>query len=287
MLDQAEKLRALTEKNNIINSSSKPTIITVTSGKGGVGKSNFVDNVSIAIQKLGKKVLIFDADVGMGNDDVLMGFYPKHSIYDIIFDNMEISDVIIDGPFGVKLLPGGTGITRLEGITELQRERFINKLSSLDDLDYIIMDTGAGVNRDVLAYISCCHELIILTTPEPTSITDAYSLIKAVKHFKIKNSAKIIVNRALNDEEGKYTFEKFNYAVKNFLKVDLEYMGYISEDNKIAQSVRKQEPFVICYPNCSASKDIDNIAARIIGSTFIKDGYGVQTLFRKLFNIFS
>lgn len=125
MLDQAEKLRELTEKNNIINSSSKPTIITVTSGKGGVGKSNFVVNVSIAIQKLGKKVLIFDADVGMGNDDVLMGFYPKHSIYDIIFDNMEISDVIIDGPFGVKLLPGGTGVTRLEGITELQRERFI------------------------------------------------------------------------------------------------------------------------------------------------------------------
>lgn len=281
MLDQAEKLRKLTEKGN------KPVIITVTSGKGGVGKSNFVVNLSITLQKAGKKVLIFDADMGMGNDDVLMGFYPKHNIYDIIFNNMTISDVVIEGPFGVRLLPGGSGITKMDEITESQREVFIDKLSALEDLDYIIMDTGAGVNRDVLAYISCCHELIILTTPEPTSITDAYSLLKVVSHFNIKNTARVVVNRILNDQEGEYTFDKFNKAVSSFLKLNLHYLGYISEDKKIAQSVRKQEPFVISYPNSVASKDIEKIAEKIIGNTQNNDGIGVQNLFRKIFKMFS
>ncbi len=283
MLDQAEKLRKLTEKAD----GSKPTIITVTSGKGGVGKSNFVVNLSIALQKMGKKVLIFDADMGLGNDDVLMGFYPKYNIYDIIFDNMDISDVIIEGPFGVKLLPGGTGITRLEGVTEEQREEFIAKLTCLENLDFIIMDTGAGVNRDVLAYISCCHELIVLTTPEPTSITDAYSLLKVVSHFNIKSSAKVVVNRILSNEEGKITFEKFNNAVSNFLKIQLEFLGFISEDKKISQSVRKQEPFIIGYPNSTASKDVDAIAEKIAGNSEEYDGYSVQNLFRKIFSLFS
>ncbi|MGE5628547.1 MAG: MinD/ParA family protein [Solirubrobacterales bacterium] len=282
MLDQADKLRKLTEKG-----SRKPTIITVTSGKGGVGKSNFVVNLSIALQKAGKKVLIFDADMGMGNDDVLMGFYPKYNIYDIIFNNMEISDVIIEGSYGVKLLPGGTGITKLDQVTEQQRESFIDKLSCLNDLDYILIDTGAGVNRDVLAYVSCCNELIIVTTPEPTSITDAYSLLKMVNHFKIKTSANIVVNRILTDEEGKYTFDKFNNAVSSFLKVKLQYLGYISEDKKIAQSVRKQEPFIVSYPHCVASKDVEKIADKIMGSSVNNYDYGVQNLFRKIFSMFS
>ena len=287
MLDQADKLRQLTVNKQNIKSIVKPTVITVTSGKGGVGKSNFVVNLAISLQKSGKRVLIFDADVGMGNDDVLMGFYPKNNIYNILYDNMNISEVIVEGPFGVKLLPGGTGNGKLENVTEAQRDNFLQQITQLDDLDYILMDTGAGINRDVLGYISCCDELIILTTPEPTSLTDAYSLIKAVNYFKIKTSAKVVINRILNNDEGKLTFDKFNNTVKSFLNMDLEYLGCICEDSKITQSVRKQEPFLLCYPNCGASKDINAIAASIAGNKEIKTGFGAQVLFKKLFNIFS
>lgn len=287
MLDQADKLRQLSEIKEGREGTARPTVITVTSGKGGVGKSNFVVNLSIALQKAGKRVMIFDADVGMGNDDVLMGFYPRHNIFDILYDNMEISQVMVEGPFGVKLLPGGTGSGKLENVTEVQRENFLQKLSQLNDLDFIIMDTGAGINRDVMGYISCCDELIILTTPEPTSLTDAYSLIKVVNYFNIKTTAKVVINRILNNDEGKLTFDKFYNTVKSFLNMELEYLGCICEDNKIAQSVRKQEPFLLCYPNCGASKDINQIAASILGNAEIKRGVGAQALFRKLLNIFS
>lgn len=284
MLDQAENLRALAYgKENI----RRPKIITVTSGKGGVGKSNLVVNLSIAIQKLGKNVLIFDADVGMGNDDVLMGFMSRYNVFDVVYKNMNIDEVTVTGPFGVRLLPGGSGLSRLEEMTAEQREDFIKKLNGLEDIDYIIMDTGAGINRSVLGFISCCDELIIITTPEPTSITDAYSLLKVVNHFKLKAAAKIVVNRVMDIEEGIATYEKFNNAVETFLKMKLEHLGSISEDKKLVQAVRKQEPFILKYPNSSASKDVEELAKKIIGTAEDGGNTGVQGFFKKIFSIFS
>lgn len=292
MMDQAEKLRNLVQKEKIVkqeskSDSSKPRIVTVTSGKGGVGKSNFVVNAAIALQKMGKKVLIIDADMGMGNDDVLMGFLPKFNVYDIIFDNKPIEEVVIEGTFGVKLLPGGTGISKFEEVTEAQRESFINKLSELNDIDYIIIDTGAGVNRSVLGFIACSEELILITTPEPTSLTDAYSLIKTVNHFKLKDSAQILINKALDAEEGEATYNKFNNVVKKFLNINLEYLGHMSEDKKLIKAVRSQEPFLISYPNSAVAKDVEYLAKKIIGIESEKSGKSVQDLFKKIFNIFS
>lgn len=292
MLDQAEKLRKLAEKEKLSKledkkSMVKPRIITVTSGKGGVGKSNFVVNLSIALQKMDKKVLILDADIGMGNDDVLMGFLPKFNIYDIIFDNKDIEEVIVEGPFGVKLLPGGTSVSKFEEVTEKQREAFIEKVSMLNNLDFIIMDTGAGVSRTVLAFVACCEELIILTTPEPTSLTDAYSLLKAINYFKLKSSAKVIINKTTNDREGEITYNRFNSAVAKFLNISLEYLGNMSEDKKLVQAVRRQEPFLISYPNSDVARDINKLAAKIVALDVKIEKSGVQELFRKIFNIFS
>lgn len=292
MMDQAEKLRNLVQKEKTVKKESKlnlskPRIITVTSGKGGVGKSNFVVNVSIALQKMGKKVLIFDADIGMGNDDVLMGFLPKFNVYDIIFDNKSIEEVVIEGTFGVRLLPGGTGISKFEEVTEVQREAFINKLSELDDIDYIIIDTGAGVNRSVLGFIACCEELILITTPEPTSLTDAYSLLKTVNHFKLQDSAKLLVNKTIDDVEGEATYDKFNNVVNKFLNIKLQYLGNMSEDKKLIRAVRSQEPFLVSYPNSSVSKDVDYIAKKLVGFENEKSGKNIQDLFKKIFNIFS
>ncbi|KAA8675200.1 MinD/ParA family protein [Clostridium sp. HV4-5-A1G] len=292
MLDQAEKLRRLASKGKEVKKdfsqcAAKPTIITVTSGKGGVGKSNFVVNTAIALQKMKKKVLILDADMGMGNDHVLMGFLPRYSVYDVIFGNKKIDEIIVTGPFGVKLLPGGTGISKIEEITKSQRENFIEKLSLLGDLDYIILDTGAGINRDVLGFIACCEEVIVITTPEPTSLTDAYSLVKAVDHFKLKSSVKIVINKVMNIEEGKKTFNKFNSVVNKFLNIYTEYLGSMSEDKRLIQAVRQQTPFLISYPNSKISREVNFIANRLSGVKTDEGGKGIQDLFKRIFDIFS
>lgn len=291
MLDQAQRLRQMaTEKNENIKGKVGPHIITVTSGKGGVGKSNFVVNLAIAIQKMGKKVLIFDADVGMGNDDVLMGFLPKYNVFDIIFNNKNIEDVVVEGPFGVKLLPGGSGVARISEITTPQRNSFLEKLSKLEGLDYIIMDTGAGINRSVLGFICCCDELILLITPEPTSLMDSYSLLKAVVHFKIKSKIKVVINRTFDNKEAEETYAKFENAAKNFLKIDTHYMGNISEDRKLVLAVKNQEPFIIGSPNCMAAQDIIKIANKLIGDSERENNMGnsgIHGLFKKIFNIFS
>lgn len=290
MLDQAATLRKLAkevEEKEVKEKTCSPRIITVTSGKGGVGKSNFVVNLAITLQMKGKRVLIFDADVGMGNDDVLMGILPKYDIKDIIFNNMDIEDVVIEGPHGVKLLPGGSGFTSVEDIPKEKRDSFLKKLTSLSELDYVILDTGAGISRNVLAFIACSDELIVITTPEPTSLTDAYCLLKVVNHFKIKSSAKIVVNKTFNLKEGMETYNKFNNTVNNFLQIKLQYLGALSDDKKLVEAVRKQKPFVISSPNSDVTKEISSIANEILGEKNLGDSVGVQGLFKKLFSIFS
>ena len=285
MLDQAENLRklAIGEK---LTQEKNTKIITVTSGKGGVGKSNFVVNLGIDLVKKGKKVLIFDADIGMGNDDVLMGIYPKNNVLDLIEGRISIEEVIIDGPYGIKLLPGGNGLNNIEDIDEVKRKLFLRKIEELEGFDYILIDTGAGISRSVLAFIACSDEVILITTPEPTSLTDGYSLLKAVNHFKIKDKANIVVNKVLEIEEGEKTFLKFKAAVNKFLTLDVNFLGYIYEDKKLVLSVRKQTPFVIEYPNCEASICIDNISNKILKIDY-KLNIGVKGLFKKLFSIFS
>lgn len=284
MLDQAERLRRLVNGEEQLTQDRKAKIITVTSGKGGVGKSNFVVNLSILLQRRGKKVLIFDADIGMGNDDVLMGVYPRYNIFDLI-KGRNIEEILVDGPEGVKLLPGGSGLNQVEDLQDNEREIFLNKLESLNGFDYIIMDTGAGINRSVLAFIACSEEVIIVTTPEPTSLTDAYSLIKATNHFDIKDRAKIVVNKTFTESEGIETFNKFERAVNKFLSLRVEYLGNIPDDRKLIQGVRKQIPFTISYPNSEASRATEKIAERILGDES-QSKIGAQGLFKKLFNLF-
>ena len=286
MLDQAQRLRQMAVGNDG-GDHRIPRIITVTSGKGGVGKSNIVVNLSIALQKMGKKVMIFDADIGMGNDDIIMGCLSRHSVFDVISKGKEIEEIVVTGPFGVKLLPGGSALTKVEDLTQSQRDMFLDKLTALKGLDYILMDTGAGVSKSVLGFIACCEDLVIVTTPEPTSLTDAYSLLKAVKHFNIKNSAKVIVNRSLDNNEANLTFKKFNNAVTKFLDMKLEYLGKIGEDKKVTYAVRAQQPVIISYPKSEAAQDINNIASKIGGMKDKENGMGIEGLFKKIFSVFS
>ncbi len=285
MMDQAEVLRQLVNKNNVEKEKSK--IITVTSGKGGVGKSNFIVNLAITLSKEGKKVLLFDADIGMGNDDVLMGIYHKYNIMDVINGEVSIEEGIIEGPNGIHLLPGGTGINNIEDLTKEQREKFISEIDSVDGYDYILIDTGAGINRTVLAFIASSDEAIFILTPEPTSLTDGYSLFKALKHFKIETHVNIVINRALSEEEGRATFSKFDLATRRFLNRYPTYLGCIYEDKHLTMAVRNQTPVVIKYPKSEAARSIVRVAARVMGKENSIKGNGAKGLFNKLFDIFS
>lgn len=282
MLDQAENLRRLANKDK---AKKKAKIITITSGKGGVGKSNFVVNMGITLHKKGKKVLIFDADIGMGNDDVLMGVLPRYNVFDLL-KGKDVNEVVVEGPYGINLLPGGSGINYIENLEEKERLAFIEKLTSLDEYDYIFIDTGAGINKNVLAFIACSEETIVITTPEPTSLTDAYSLIKATDHFKLINTANVIVNRAFSVKDGEETYNKLKRAVEKFLTIKINYLGAISEDRKLVEGVRAQVPFTILHPKCDASKSIERISNKLIGNASVEN-MGAEGLFKKLFSLFS
>lgn len=288
MLDQAEALRRMVEgKDSGSNDriTKKAKIITVTSGKGGVGKSNFVVNLAINLQRKGNRVLIFDADIGMGNDDVLMGIFPKYSVFDVL-EGKDIHDIIEEGPEGVCLLAGGSGLNCIEDLSDEGRNKFLQNLEALDEFDYILMDTGAGINRSVLAFISSSEELIIVTTPEPTSLTDAYSLIKAADHFKLKKNANIVVNKAFDLDEGSSTFDKFQKAVNRFLSIDVRYLGCILDDRKLIESVKSQIPVSINYPSSNASKSIGDICNKLLGQKIENNGLGAKGLFGRIFDIF-
>lgn len=289
MLDQAESLRNLVNNKDDKSDNkgrSPRKIITVTSGKGGVGKSNFVVNLAVALQKNGKKVLIFDADLGMGNDDVLLGLYPKYNIFDIVFTTKKIEDIIIEGPYGIHLIPAGSGLNKIQELTDRERELFLNELEKIGEYDYLLLDTGAGVSKDILAFISASEELIVITTPEPTSLTDAYSLIKVTDYFKLKTKVKIVVNKAFTKKEGEETFNKILRAASRFLKIEVEYLGYILDDRKLVQSVREQKPFILLYPNCDSAKNMESIAKKISGESG-SSSESVKGLFKKILSAFS
>ncbi|WP_142414821.1 MinD/ParA family protein [Hathewaya massiliensis] len=295
MIDQAQRLRELIkgEQGNIKESKEIPhikngKIITIASGKGGVGKSNIVVNLAIALSNMGNKVLIFDADMGMSNDHLLIGQNPRYNVFDIVERGMDINEVVLEGPCGIHLISGGTALDKIDTLEEKERETFLKKMYDLKDYDFVLIDTGAGVNKNILSFIACSDEFIVVTTPEPTSLTDAYSLVKVIRHFEIKNSAHIIINKVFDKREGTLTYERFSSAVKNFLGMDTKLLGYIYEDRKLVESVRGQIPVYINYPNSNFSLCIKSISKKLMKSMEIeKEEAGMHGFFKKLFNLFS
>lgn len=268
MIDQADNLRNLVskiEENNLYNKSSlelSSRVITVTSGKGGVGKTNFSLNLGIQLSKMKKRVIIIDADFGLANIEVLFGIIPKYNLADVLKGNKDISDILADGPMGIKFISGGSGIKELSNITERQTSYFINNFSYLDAVsDIIIIDTSAGISRSVVNFVKASDETIIITTPEPTSITDAYALMKIIREEnKIAPKFRLVVNRVDNNEEGLEVYSKINMASTKFLGIQLQNLGYIPYDNCLVKAVKHQEPAVICFPQCEFTKAIEDIS---------------------------
>ncbi|MDR0270063.1 MinD/ParA family protein [Paenibacillus sp.] len=268
MTDQAQTLRNLVmmreheRRDQMSNSGERAAkLITVTSGKGGVGKSNFTLNFSLALQSLGKKVLVFDADIGMANIDVLMGISAKYNLYHLLSREKRIGEIIERGPGFLSFIAGGSGMSDLFSLSQSDLNFFREQIESIaDEMDYIIFDTGAGLSNENFNFIHSADECIVVTTPEPTSITDAYALIKVVSSKEPGTTFKLAVNRAGDKQEAAQTADKIIKAAQRFLNVHISMLGFISEDNHVVQAVKKQVPFSMAFPNCAASRDVHRIA---------------------------
>ncbi|UPA16140.1 MinD/ParA family protein [Borrelia coriaceae] len=271
MEDQAQSLRDIMRLNNrasfVIDDkiqNNRTRFIAVTSGKGGVGKSNIAVGLAIKYANLGKKVLVFDADIGMANINILLGVIPKYSIYHMIMQGRGIKEVITKTEYNIDLLAGASGTTELLDLSESEMNQFIKELLKVYEYDIVIIDTSAGISRQVISFLFSSDDVVIVTTPEPTSITDAYGIIKVLSH-KMENlkNLRLVVNRVANISEGKVVAKKVVDISSQFLNLNIDYLGYIYEDQNIRNSVFKQRPFILLNPNSKASYCLDFIVAAL------------------------
>jgi len=243
-----------------------PRVISVTSGKGGVGKTNIVGNLAIAFQRMGKRVLIFDADLGLANIDIIFGIHPEDNIDAVIRGEKRLSDVIVEGPEGVSVIPASSGIEDVANLTEGQK---LNLLSEFDDLNYkfdiMLIDTGAGISSNVVYFNLAAQERLIVVTPEPTSITDAYALLKVMfNRYGTKNFV-ILLNMVKDQKEARSVFKNLSSVADKFLAgISLDYAGGIVGDEFLKKAVVKRRPVVCAYPDSSSSQGIKALATYLL-----------------------
>lgn len=267
-MDQAEQLRIIKA-----NQQTRPLarVITVTSGKGGVGKSNTAINLAIQFRKMGKKVIILDADFGLANIEIMFGAVPKHNLYDLIYQGKKIQDIITWGPMEVGFISGGSGIAGMANLNRDYLNYIIQNLAQLDAIaDIIIVDTGAGISDAVLEFLVASGEIILVTTPEPTSITDSYSLLKALyrhpRFHEDSTKVKMLANRVEKEAEGQILFRKLNAVVERYLKIPMTYLGCVPQDTLLSKAVMQQLPVSLQNPEAKSSQAYQRIAARLLGA---------------------
>lgn len=262
-MDQAEKLRKMVKEQTSPRRVAR--VITVTSGKGGVGKSSVSVNLAIALARLGNRVIILDADFGLANVEVMLGIRPEYNLADLMFRGKNLTDIITVGPENIGFISGGSGIQELTNLTRDQIVYLIQKLVELDEkADIIIVDTGAGIADSVLEFVAASSEVLLVATPEPTSITDAYALLKTLNRktdITLQDTViKMVANRIDNYEDGKELHDKLSLVVNKFLNLKLEYLGALPQDASVSRAVMKQKPAIVLYPNSSFSKTLTAFA---------------------------
>ena len=239
--------------------------IAVTSGKGGVGKTNIVANLSVSLSELGKKVVVLDADFGLANLDVLLGLTPRYHLGHVLYGDKDLGEIIVQGPEGIQIIPASSGLYQMSELTLLQRNRLVESLSRLDmDIDYFIIDTAAGVSRNVVHFLISAGEVFVVSAPEPTAIVDAYAIIKIILAEDSEKPIRVIVNSVKKAEDAHEVFCQINTVVKRFLNREVEYLGYVERDNHVQRAVKSQMLVTHCFPNAPASHCFRNLARRIV-----------------------
>ena len=240
-------------------------IIAITSGKGGVGKSSISVNLSLMLQQMRKKVLIIDADIHLGNIDLLMGVRTKYTIADLLEENLQLTDIIVQGPGNIDILPASSASGKLLEMEDVFLKKLASAFKSIEkNYDYIVVDTGAGIANSVLSFLLGADKIVLVVTSDPASIADAYAVIKVIKRNDLTIPMLLIPNIMPSAEAGESLFNLMNLMVRRFLKSEISFAGSVLRDELIAQSVKTQKPFVIHNPNAAATNTIRMLIRRII-----------------------
>jgi len=246
---------------------ASPRVISIASGKGGVGKTNLTANLAYSLAKAGQRVLVLDADLNLANIDVLLGLTPKYNLHHVFRGEKSLTEVMVEGPGGMLILPASSGIMELSRLTEEQRLYFLSEMEDLgQQVDLLLIDTAAGINENVVYFNLAAQERIILLTPEPTSLTDAYALIKVLSSKYGVKKFRVVVNMALSEKEAVGVFRKLTLVIDQFLdSLSLDYLGHIPYDDLLIKSVRAQRLVSELHPKSAASKMFVGLAHRIAG----------------------
>lgn len=267
-MDQAARLRKLVEERKVdqirVDQKKTARIISVTSGKGGVGKTSLSVNLAAHLSKQGTKILLIDADLGLSNVEIMLGVTPSYTLKDVIKHGKDTEDVIINGPYNLDFISGGNGFLELAELSEIEREEILIKIHKLEELyDIIIIDTGAGISKNVTAFLTISDEIIVITTSEPTALTDAYSIMKVISEEKLKQKIGLIINRVKTKSEFQQASNILISTAKKFLGEEIKSLGYVYEDPNVRKTIYKKTPFVIYYPDSKASDCIIDIVANL------------------------
>jgi flagellar biosynthesis protein FlhG len=239
-------------------------ILAVTSGKGGVGKTNVVANLAVSLSEIGKKVVVLDADFGLANIDVLLGLTPRFHLGHVLFGNKTLTEIMVQGPKGIRIIPASSGLQRLSELTAEQRNHLVDNFAHLDgDADYLIIDTAAGISQNVVHFLLAAHEVIVVSAPEPTAIVDAYAVIKILLAEDPSKIIHVLINSVQNEAEAREVYSQINSVVNRFLNCEVAYLGHIERDSHILQAVRNQVLVTHLFPNAPASKCFRNLAQTV------------------------
>ncbi len=285
-MDQAERLRNIISKSDVQPVTQRNArVIAVTSGKGGVGKSSLTVNLAVQLSRLGKRVLIFDADFGLANIEIMLGIRPSYTLADLMYRGKTVRDVVTDGPEDIGFISGGSGIHELANLTREQVFSLIRKLDDLDRAaDVIIVDTGAGVNDTVLDFVAASDEILLVATPEPTSITDAYALMKLLNRkaaYQPNHTVvKMVANQVREEWEAEELFEKLGVVARKFLDIEVEFLGTVPYDRNMQQAVMRQATVSISNPSADSAKAVKRIALLLDDQPVEKEEHvGIAKLF--------
>lgn len=292
-VDQASNLRKMIQnaamdkaKNSAIGKDG-PRVFSITSGKGGVGKTNITGNLALALSNMGKKVLIFDADLGLANIDIIFGIHPKYNIGHVISGEKDLSEVIVETKNGIGIIPAASGEKTMTGLETGQKLSLLSEFEVLNEIfDVVLIDTAAGISSDVIYFNLAAEECIVIATGEPTSITDAYGIMKVLNQSGAKRF-KLLINMVKDSSEAKTVYFTLSQAVDRFLNgVVTEFLGYIPFDAKVSKSVIERKPVLINYPESSAGKSITLLAKKLLDSPRRKDLDGnIKFFMQRLLNI--
>ncbi|MGD8666772.1 MAG: MinD/ParA family protein [Desulfobacterales bacterium] len=248
--------------------STSPRVIAVTSGKGGVGKTNIVANLGYAFTRLGKKVLILDADLGLGNLDVLLGLAPKYNLSHVLTGDKSISEIMVEGPGRLLILPAASGIQELTQLSKQQKVQILSELEEvIDRVDLLLIDTAAGISSNVMDFNVIAQEIIVVVSPEPTAITDAYALMKVLALKYAEKNCQVIVNLAGTARQGSEVFRQLNLVTERFLDMRIDYVGSVLFDVNVTNGIKQQKLVSDLYPDTCASKCFQDLARKIIAQT--------------------